>query len=631
MSAPDRGFDVTAADTRAYDWQAVVEAVTSRECQAYCEALGKKAASLEEAGDDKGSRVFRLLSTVASYWPNYDDDTSPYRPWMVWEGKRSAIPEDLTQADLETLTGILNEIRDAEFRARVADVLWICPPKNYKAAQLAVDAYIESARTLERGELWSPSVERYWRARQIGGQLGRFKPHHQKAVQAIEDTIARHEANDTSLRCARLMHLLLADTVGDAVRYAHLSETLAVKMEAASNWHFAREYWQLHGGWSAKGGKQENARLAQLKIANTYVKLAEGFITGAHPSFLGASHWMAKAVYTLREAKADAVDIETAHQRLLDFQKRGMSEMQTIQVPHEGSDLQEKLEQSAKAAAELVKGHSIEDAVLRLAYVSDPSCPSDLRRRIETNEGGGVFMQIFGATTVRADGQISGTKPPLASDDPKEREEAVVKEMYSLARTIDWPARVRVLIEPARQQLIAEHAARRVDLLFLVQDNPFVPNGREGLFLRGLHAGLHGDIVLALHLLIPQIEHSIRDIFTAHGVITSKLESDNTQDERDLGWMLTHPQMSRIFGEGMAFDLRGVLVERFGLNLRNDIAHGLLAEAQMFTPGALYAWWLVLRLCCIPIARAKENQPHEQNQPTTQIHGNLIQDPHHDL
>jgi hypothetical protein len=525
------------------------------------------------------------------------------------DGKRSAIPEDLKPSDLDALGGILREIRDSEFRARVGDLLWICPPKNYKAAQVAVDAYIESARILEEGEFWSPSVERLWRARQIGGQLGRLNPFHQKAIQAIEDAISRHEANDTSLRCARLMHLLLADGTGDAKRYAQLAETLALKMEAVPNWHFAREYWQLRGGWNAKGDKQDEARVAQLKIANTYMKLAESFTATAQPSFLSASHWMDKAVHTLREAKADASEIEQAHKRLLDFQKRGMSEMQTIRIPREGSDLEEKLEQSAQAAAEIVKGQCLEDAILRLAYVADPSRPAELRNRIESNEGGGVFTQIFGASTVRSDGQISDTKPPLASDDPKEREEAVLKEIYSQARTIDWIARAQVLIEPARQQVVAEHAARRVDLLFLVQDNPFIPVGREGLFLRGLHAGLHGDIVLALHLVLPQVEHSIREIFTAHAVITSKLESDTTQDERDLGWMLTHPQMAKIFGEGMAFDLRGLLVERFGLNLRNDFAHGLLAEQQMITPGAVYAWWLVLRLCCIPLIRVKQEGP----------------------
>jgi hypothetical protein len=66
---------------------------------------------------------------------------------------------------------------------------------------------------------------------------------------------------------------------------------------------------------------------------------------------------------------------------------------------------------------------------------------------------------------------------------------------------------------------------------------------------------------MALHFLLPQVENSIREIFTSLGVITSKLESDQTQDERDLGWMLVHPEMARIFGAGMAFDLRGLLVE----------------------------------------------------------------------
>jgi hypothetical protein len=602
---PNPGFGVTAEDVRAHDWQAVLAGAQPRECYAYYEALSARAKSLSEAGDERGLKVLRLLLGVASFCSNTSSQPEPFRPFQIdfTTGKRTLAPEDLTPTDLDALAGVMPEIRDAEFRARVADVLWVCR-KDYKAAQSAVDAYIESSRVLETADMWPPFVERLQRARQIGAQLGRLKVFHQKAIQAIEEAIIRHEATQDGLLCARLMHMLLADDVGDPNRYAPLAETLAQKMETVPNWHFARDYWQLKGGWSAKGGKPEDARAAQLKIANTYVKLAESLTTAAQPSFLTASHWMAKAVHTLRKAKADTAEIEKAHQRLLEFQKRGMSEMETIRIPHQGSDLESKLEQSAQAAAALVKGQCFEDAILRLAYVADTSRPAELRKRIEDPHSGGVFTQLFGAVTVRSDGQISDTKPPLASDDPKEREEAVVKEMYSQARTIDWPARVQFLIEPARQQLVTEHPAQRVDLLFLVQDNPLVPLGREGLFLRGLHAGLHGDVVLALHLLLPQIENSIREIFTAKGVITSKLESDTTQDERDLGWMLTRPEMAKVFGEGMAFDLRGLLVERFGLNLRNDIAHGLLAESQMITPGAIYAWWLVLRLCCIPIARA---------------------------
>lgn len=605
-NAPNVGFGVSADDIRAYDWQAVLQTATRRECDSYSEVLAAKAKSLQEAGDDRGHRAFRLLGAVASFWPNFHSDESPFRPMAVWEGRRSAIPDDLTAADLDALNGVLAGIKDAEFRARVADVLWACR-KDYKAAQTAVDAYIESSRVLESGDMWPPFSERLQRAMQLGAKIGRLKQFHQKAIQAVEDAMARQEPTEKGLLCARLMHFLLADRVGDAKKYAPLSERLAKSMEAVPNWHFARDYWQLKTAWDSRDGKPENARAAQLQIANTYVKLAESFTTAAQPSYMGAAGWMAKAVHALREAKADSADIGNAHRRLLEFQKRSMSEMETIQIPLENApDLEKKLEESAKAAATHVAGHCFEDAIIRFAFVAEPTRPDELKKRIEDPNSGGVFTQLFGTATVRPDGQTSDTKPPLASDDPKEREIAVLKEMYSQARTVDWRLRVQVSIEPARQQIVAEHPARPMDLLFLVQDSPFVPRGREGLFLRGLHAGLHGDLVLALHLLLPQIEHSLREIFTARGIITSKLESDQTQDERDLGWMMAHTDMPKIFGPGMAFDLRGLLVERFGLNLRNDIAHGLLAEPQMLTEGALYVWWLTLRLCCIPIAAAQQ-------------------------
>jgi hypothetical protein len=57
----------------------------------------------------------------------------------------------------------------------------------------------------------------------------------------------------------------------------------------------------------------------------------------------------------------------------------------------------------------------------------------------------------------------------------------------------------------------------------LVTDNPFIPPGRERIFAEGLHAGLMGNLLVAVHLLVPQFENSIREILTRAGAITSKL------------------------------------------------------------------------------------------------------------
>jgi hypothetical protein len=57
------------------------------------------------------------------------------------------------------------------------------------------------------------------------------------------------------------------------------------------------------------------------------------------------------------------------------------------------------------------------------------------------------------------------------------------------------------------------------------------------------------------------------------------------------------PELEQIFGPDIAFDLRGILIERFGGNMRNEFAHGLMPEGAFYQPTAAYLWWLVLHLC----------------------------------
>jgi hypothetical protein len=55
----------------------------------------------------------------------------------------------------------------------------------------------------------------------------------------------------------------------------------------------------------------------------------------------------------------------------------------------------------------------------------------------------------------------------------------------------------------------------------------------------------------------------------------------------------------KLLGEDLVFDLQGLLVERFGVNLRNRMAHGLMGHDEFAFPTVLYLWWLVLRNCTI--------------------------------
>ena len=87
------------------------------------------------------------------------------------------------------------------------------------------------------------------------------------------------------------------------------------------------------------------------------------------------------------------------------------------------------------------------------------------------------------------------------------------------------------------------------------------------------------------------------------------LDDQGIQDERPLNDILYCSEVEEIFGEDVAFDLRGLLVERYGSNLRNRVAHGLMSFDGFYSIETAYFWWITLRLCCIPIiAHIKENQ-----------------------
>jgi Domain of unknown function (DUF4209) len=73
------------------------------------------------------------------------------------------------------------------------------------------------------------------------------------------------------------------------------------------------------------------------------------------------------------------------------------------------------------------------------------------------------------------------------------------------------------------------------------------------------------------------------------------------QDERSLNVILQEQplrdEMVALIGEDTTFDLEGLLVERLGSNLRNEVAHELL-DVDRFGPGLVsYFWWLTLKLC----------------------------------
>lgn len=282
---------------------------------------------------------------------------------------------------------------------------------------------------------------------------------------------------------------------------------------------------------------------------------------------------------------------------MLKFQKESLSELSPWNPDWDSiPGFKEEREQLQQAVCQLVSGRDFENALLRLAHIADPTNVAHLIEAERASSEESIWDKLFGANRLDRDGKVADIMPALgfAGEDPDQV--AFRKKLVQWAEIFVWRLAVESRIEPARRVISSEHSIRWSDLAFLLTNNPFVRPGREGIYFQGIQAGFFGDWLMAMHYLIPQLEESLRFVLQQHGVITSTLKQ-GIQTERDMNDLLWEKKAEEIFGEDVLFDLRGILIERFGCNMRNEMAHGLMSEGAFYRVESVYLWWLVIRLC----------------------------------
>ena len=109
-------------------------------------------------------------------------------------------------------------------------------------------------------------------------------------------------------------------------------------------------------------------------------------------------------------------------------------------------------------------------------------------------------------------------------------------------------------------------------------------------------AGFAGDRVGFAHLAIPQIENSLRVVSRISGLPITAMNAEGVQEERDLNRLLTDEGAKSVLGEALAWEMRSLLIEKTGPNLRNRLCHGLLGANDFDRPAMNLLLWLAVSL-----------------------------------
>jgi hypothetical protein len=579
-------FDLTVEQAEALAIDSIVDGTSLQfglfEMQSRIAAHAKEA---YDRGDMATVMPLELLSAVLGMMLK-DDRRQPFTsmasgatadglPW------RTAIPADLLDEHVKILLAMLATVKTPAIRARLADVLWHrLPRRNPEHARVAVEEYLNVAEVTFDPNNWVISEQAFSRAFGLAASLGSSQPEIQAVVAKAWSFLARLDGNDPLFYTAKLI-----DRISKFIENAEaeiLLERVKTIIDAGGDFDRLRTYYDVAIRLARKIEHEVDVKALRLAQAETHVTQGQYAPTNS----LKAVHFSV-ARQALLNAAADPARIAEVAAMLDEAQTMAVSEMTSVAVEMHFGDM-------PIIARDHVRGLDPVHGLWQLAGMPLLSKKTDIRRVAEKNVGEFHFVYGFQRRLVSSDGREQAKIPGAIGADEYDREAAVIAAMREVAAHSRLSAVVSA-IEPARHQLLSEHAYSLDEIFEALRDRPLIPAGHCGLWAKGIHAGLVGEYDVAAHILAPQMENALREVLRRHGHIVYTTQN-NFQRLLSLEDVLGHEASAKIFDENYIFVIDTALANRLGANLRNNIAHGLLSDASSSTVETAYLWWLSLNL-----------------------------------
>lgn len=113
-------------------------------------------------------------------------------------------------------------------------------------------------------------------------------------------------------------------------------------------------------------------------------------------------------------------------------------------------------------------------------------------------------------------------------------------------------------------------------IMMRVKDSPVISPYRYGIIEMALKAYFENNSLIFCHLIIPQIETFFRDLLEKSGEATIKPQKGKGYVLKVLDEILRQPIVENVFNSDIAYYFRIVLTDQRGMNVRNNLCHGLL-------------------------------------------------------
>lgn len=529
---------------------------------------------------------------------NPDSRNDPFKFRPNFDDRRSVMDGDFSDSDMDFFTEIVGDVDDSRLKARIADLVWLRQNKrDVSFALMAIDAYRQIPLDTE---IWLRGGRECWqRALTLTLMLKTGAGNRLQEIEASIFEVLDLSKSSDGYRALWMESLLSKYSLGGRYQLliAEKLKLLSCEFNEEGSFRRSRDYAEASAKWYAILGEDEKSIEMTIAVAEGWAKEAVARIEDDKSGYIVAAGFYENAIQvyrTIPRSQRGKYTIDTRitelHEIMSDAGKKAVGEMKETRTP--GVDISDLVENARSS----VSNKSIIDALKAFTYLSPAVKFTDLCEKAIKQIREFPLSAMFSGTYIDSDGRVIDKTSGVGFSEELTYKNSTVWATMIQNYSIHIGFVVQGLIIPALDILHVEHRITEVDFLTVVQQAPVVPPGRERLFAKALFAGYDKDYIVALHILIPQIEHLVRLHLKKAGCKTTTLNSNGIETENGLSTLVDLPEMTEVFGEDLSFEIKALFCDAKGANLRNQLAHGLLDERTYNSTHGVYAWWLGFKI-----------------------------------
>jgi len=562
-----------------------------------------------ENGEIKKGKILWLLADACSMSLQPESTNNPFVP--IIGGCSSTAHIDLFgSSDIMFLQSIIPLIESFRLKARIADIVWLLQkPRNVDNALSAIDAYF--SHSLDSENWAGESADSWERGLRLSILLRTAAESRlNEAKQEILKNFEKSTLGDKffTLKLAELL-VLTSLNEEQKERIAEKLTGIADESEAAGNYHLAREFNEFVFRLLTRDEEEEKWKI-RAKIAELWAKEAEAAETD---NSLAAGQWYAAARNNYKDIprryRSEAIDnrINELHRLMNHTNQLAMSEMTVFESPE--IDISSQISTYRNHVA----NRKFPEVLLYYVNASKPIKIENIKESAQGFYRSSIFRQLMSSTHLTHDGRVVARTGgiDISDTDAEGTKQAYWHEMLQIY-TWEIELLTRACILPGLKMINLEHRITEADLRELCRSSRLLPQSRVGLWAKGLYYGFEHEFSAASHLLAPQIEHLVRVLLKQEDEKTSTI-NNGVETECGLSTLLEKEMAKEILGKDLHFELKALLADQLGPNLRNNISHGLLETGYGTSLAEIYLWWFCLRLMIASVAWKKEDTGASKN------------------